>query len=400
MSLNPELTQQLISNWNATLTVIADLMDIPVVLVMSVDEDHIKVFSKNDDADNPYNLNDSELLDGSGLYCEHVIKTQQPLEVVNALKDPNWCENPDIELDMIYYYGVPLNIDQQQVFGTLCVLDKKQRHIQPKFTALLNEIKSTFEMQLSIFNNQKQLLQQKSIANIDSLVWGMAHHLNTPIGTSITSLSIIKESIKAIETSTKNKQLTMKMLNNKLAQINESIQIADTSLKKAACLVDDYRNISIAQNQVNMTQFNIYEFICDCLKTKEDQLLALNIKIKLECDNRLYIKSCRNLLSQVINQLVNNVILYAFNDKEDHKSLIIEVIELDTGVKFLYQDNGIGIKKNIRDKIFEPFFTSDMNKGHGLGLSIVEKIIKLQLNGSIKLLDKGQGTCFEISLPK
>ena len=65
---------------------------------------------------------------------------------------------------MIYYYGVPLNLDDQQVFGTLSVLDKKQRQIEPKFVALLNEIKSTFEMQLSSFNSQKTV----DAAKVDS----------------------------------------------------------------------------------------------------------------------------------------------------------------------------------------------------------------------------------------
>ena len=197
-------------------------MDIPVVLVMSVNENQIQVFSKNDDVNNPYNLEDSESLAGSGLYCEHVIKTQKPLEVVNALQDSKWCDNPDLELDMIYYYGVPLSSSQNEPFGTLCVLDKKQRKIEPKFVALLNEIKATFEMQLSTFNHQKQLLQQKSIASIDSLVWGMAHHLNTPIGTSITSVSIIKERISVIEDSIKTKTLTMKELTNQISDINDS----------------------------------------------------------------------------------------------------------------------------------------------------------------------------------
>jgi len=398
--LDKELTNKLISNWNATLTVIAQLMDIPVALVMSVDENKIQVFSKNDDENNPYNIDDSETLYGSGLYCEHVIKTQKPLEVVNALQDPKWCENPDIELDMIYYYGVPLNIDHKQVFGTLCVLDKKQRKIEPKFEALLNEIKSTFEMQLSIFNSQKQLLKQKSISNIDSLVWGMAHHLNTPIGTTITSLSIMKERIRAIEDSIRNKQLTMKQLNSQLSHINDSMQIADSSLKKAACLVDGYRDISIAQNEVIISNFNLFEFLSNCLKTKENQLLAFGVKVELVCDSKLQIATCQNLLSQVINQLLNNALVHAFDSKIESKEIKIEVIEHEASIQIKYHDNGKGIEQDIKEKVFDPFFTTDMNKGHGLGLSIVEKIINLQLNGKINLPNTLQGTFIEIMLPK
>lgn len=375
-------------------------MDIPVVLVMSVNEDQIQVFSKNDDVNNPYNLEDSENLADSGLYCEHVIKTQKPLEVVNALQDPKWCNNPDLELDMIYYYGVPLSSSQNEPFGTLCVLDKKQRKIEPKFVALLNEIKATFEMQLSTFNHQKQLLQQKSIASIDSLVWGMAHHLNTPIGTSITSVSIIKERISAIEDSIKTKTLTMKQLTNQISDINDSLVIAESNLKKSALLIDDYKDISIAQNEGILTEYNIADLISNCLKTKENQITALNITIKLKCDTSLIFKTCKNLFSQVLTHLINNTLVHAFEPETNNRVITIEAIQAHSHLQLTYTDNGGGITANIRDKIFNPFFTTDMKKGHGLGLSIVEKIISLQLNGKIKLVHTSHGSSFEILLPK
>ena len=375
-------------------------MDIPVVLVMSVNEDQIQVFSKNDDVNNPYNLEDSENLADSGLYCEHVIKTQKPLEVFNALQDPKWCNNPDLELDMIYYYGVPLSSRQNEPFGTLCVLDKKQRKIEPKFVALLNEIKATFEMQLSTFNHQKQLLQQKSIASIDSLVWGMAHHLNTPIGTSITSVSIIKERIRVIEDSIKTKTLTMKQLTNQISDINDSLVIAESNLKKSALLIDDYKDISIAQNEGILTEYNIADLISNCLKTKENQITALNITIKLKCDTSLIFKTCKNLFSQVLTHLINNTLVHAFEPETNNRVINIEAIQAHSHLQLTYTDNGGGITANIRDKIFNPFFTTDMKKGHGLGLSIVEKIISLQLNGKIELVHTSHGSSFEILLPK
>jgi len=398
--LNLGLKNQLITNWNATLNVIAQLMDVPVVLVMSVEDSKIKVFSKNENNLNPYTIGESEILQGSGLYCEHVIKTQKPLEVVNALQDPKWCDNPDLELNMIYYYGVPLNSEQQETFGTLCVLDIKQRKIEPKFIALLNEIKATFEMQLVLFYNQQHMLEQKSLSNIDSLVWGMAHHLNTPIGTSITSLSIINERITTIEDHIKNKQLTMKVLNNQITNIKDSLVIAESSLKKAALLVDDYRDISIEQNQDTVTKFNILEFMTNCVKTKECQFTVLGIDIIIECDNNLIIQTCQNLLSQVLIHLMNNTIVHAFNKEIDDKRIYIEVSQRKSTIELTYSDNGCGIRPDIQSKVFEPFFTNDLSKGHGLGLSIVEKIINLQLNGKINLLNVSSGTSYEISLPK
>ena len=64
----------------------------------------------------------------TGLYCETVMATRSPLHVPNALNDPDWKNNPDVELDVISYLGIPLIWPDGSVFGTICVLDGKIRH--------------------------------------------------------------------------------------------------------------------------------------------------------------------------------------------------------------------------------------------------------------------------------
>jgi GAF domain-containing protein len=69
-----------------------------------------------------------------GLYCETVMKTRQPLLVPNAVRDEQWQPSPDIKLEMISYLGVPIVCPDGEVFGTICVLDKKPNE-DASFTA-------------------------------------------------------------------------------------------------------------------------------------------------------------------------------------------------------------------------------------------------------------------------
>ncbi len=63
----------------------------------------------------------------------------------------------------------------------------------------------------------------------------------------------------------------------------------------------------------------------------------------------------------------------------------------------MVKDNGVGIPKDIQEKIFEPNFTTK-NSGMGLGLAMVKKIIS-DFNGTINYTTSSEGTVFEVTIP-
>lgn len=145
-------------NWQRIVNLIADLIPIPAALIMRVHRNTIEVFSCNQNSVHPYTAGDSESL-GKGLYCEYVIDQQKRLTVVNALKDPDWNDNPDISLGMISYCGFPINWPNGEAFGTICVLDSKQQQISETAASLLESYKESVEAQLATLYQNEQLKQ-------------------------------------------------------------------------------------------------------------------------------------------------------------------------------------------------------------------------------------------------
>ena len=82
-------------------------MHVPAALVMQVEPPNIKVFVSSESARNPYEQGELASL-STGLYCETVMKTRQPLLVPDAMDDEEWKSNPDIKLGMISYFGLPI----------------------------------------------------------------------------------------------------------------------------------------------------------------------------------------------------------------------------------------------------------------------------------------------------
>ena len=102
-----EVDEHTLAGWQAIVNLMAKICDVPAGLIMRVTSADIEVFVSSQTDGNPYHVGDKERLAGSGLYCEHVVRTASSLHVPDARADDNWCNNPDIKLNMIAYHCHP-----------------------------------------------------------------------------------------------------------------------------------------------------------------------------------------------------------------------------------------------------------------------------------------------------
>jgi PAS domain S-box-containing protein len=116
---------EIVQKWQEIVNIIAEIINVPSALVMKVEAPNIKVFVSSESNANPYERDELAALN-TGLYCETVMKTRQSLLVPDALRDEEWKSNPDIKLGMISYLGFPVTWPDGQIFGTICVLDRKE----------------------------------------------------------------------------------------------------------------------------------------------------------------------------------------------------------------------------------------------------------------------------------
>ena len=116
---------EIVQKWQEIVNIIAEIIHVPSALVMKAEPPNIKVFVSSESNGNPYERDELAPLN-TGLYCETVMKTRQSLLVPDALRDEEWKSNPDIKLGMISYLGFPVTWPDGQIFGTICVLDKKE----------------------------------------------------------------------------------------------------------------------------------------------------------------------------------------------------------------------------------------------------------------------------------
>lgn len=142
--MHRSVSADLLEEWQGFANRVAEAARVPAALVMRVWPEQIEVLVASLGEDNPYEEHEQADL-GTGLYCETVMHTRQPLLVPDALSDPAWAHNPDVKLNMISYLGVPLVWPDDSIFGTVCVLDRRPRRYDAKTLRLLQALKALIE---------------------------------------------------------------------------------------------------------------------------------------------------------------------------------------------------------------------------------------------------------------
>lgn len=142
-----KVPEDVLESWQITADLLANIANIPAALIMRAHDTEIEVFVSSHSVGNIYHSGERASLN-SGLYCETVISTQRNLLVPNALTDPLWANNPDIASGMIAYYGLPLNWPSGDVFGTICILDKKENPYNKKTMDLMERFRDSIQLSL------------------------------------------------------------------------------------------------------------------------------------------------------------------------------------------------------------------------------------------------------------
>lgn len=219
-----------------------------------------------------------------------------------------------------------------------------------------------------------QLLQSEKLAAIGKMAAVLAHEVKTPL-TSI--------------------KMNADMLSNSLANNDEdkqSFNIIDKEINRLNNLVKEVLQFS-RQSDLDSNVFDFDEIIQNINKNTKSRYESRGFtvinKIKnfqINGDKEKLYQVFLNLIENAYEASVNKGYVEIENNLENGKSNII------------ISDNGKGIPVEIKERIFEPFYTTK-SSGTGLGLSICKKIIE-QHNGTIKLISSEPGeTIFEIILP-
>lgn len=297
-------------------------------------------------------------------------------------------------------------------FGELSKgLESMREALEESFTQLEKRVdERTLELQTvnyalrgtldQLYQMQGSLIQSEKLAALGSLVAGVAHELNTPIGNGLTVASSLRESnerfAKQMEDGLKRSEF-----DKYLDDIREGVNLVCRNLEKASELVSGFKQVAMDRASAQRRTFSLLSIIHETVLTLSPAFKRTPFTVNIDKVEDVTFDSYPGPLGQVITNLLNNSIVHAFDGRSDGQILISSRV-MDDSVELIVEDNGIGISQVNQRKIFDPFFTTKLGAGgSGLGMHIVHNIVTGVLGGTITLTSElGKGTAFTLILPR
>ncbi|MTI33517.1 sensor histidine kinase [Xanthovirga aplysinae] len=424
------IPEELIEKWQKIVDLIADILKVPECMVTRFFRDDIEIITTHNSPAPLFKAGERfQKLDK--FYCEIAVQKRKLLMVPNALKDPFWEGNPDLDLNLIAYLGVPVFWPNKKIFGTLCALDNKENHFSKTQEHLLKELKYSIERDLKFHlqylelesakkallisnkkleENNKKLGQrikertrhlkstndylkeqnkklEKANGELDKFVYSASHDLKAPL-TSVQGLIELLKLDTQKGCGEKNSNLYLEMM--------------EKSIFNLQGVIGDILNYAKnAREKLQLEKIPLREMVVEVINDLKFMKKVDKITFKIKIDPDFIITSDVNRLKVIFYNLISNAIIYHNLSPDNHPFIRIEAEKTKGKLLISVADNGQGIEQSQQGKIFQMFYRASINSnGSGLGLYIVkESVAKLKGKVSVNSV-YGRGSTFIIELPQ
>ncbi len=238
--------------------------------------------------------------------------------------------------------------------------------------------------------------------SITDMVVGMAHELNTPLGIIKTAVGIISEAAR----SEALVGIADPEVHEELQGVIRATELIEGHTNRMGRLIEAFKKLSASQlNEalVDVDMLELLEEIVEVMVAADDRL-HVTVEAELGPLDRQWLGQPDHL-TQVITALLANVAEHAYPHDSDTFPVKLSLTRDEELACFVIsvRDFGLGMAHEQMLRIFDPFFTSKRGGGGaspGLGLSIVNNLVRAGLRGSIEVSSEvGGGTTFLVVVP-
>lgn len=268
----------------------------------------------------------------------------------------------------------------------------------------MNLIKANQELEealLSLQTMQSELLRSEKMAALGSLVAGVAHELNTPIGNSVTVASTMYEGTVEMLDEVRNGVARRSSLDRHLESCVKGAEILKRNLHRAAELVSSFKQVAVDQASNQRREFDLSQALEDVVITLEPLYKKTSFKLHLSLEPEIMLTSYPGPLGQIVTNFITNAIAHAFEGRSEGNMWLSTRLSDAKTAEISFRDDGCGIPEQFIERVFDPFFTTKLGQGgSGLGMHIVYNLVTGVLGGKIKLHSTpSEGTNITMLIP-
>mgnify|MGYP000131934622 CR=1 FL=1 len=230
-------------------------------------------------------------------------------------------------------------------------------------------------------NKEARLRRAESLASLTTLAAGVAHEIKNPLGSIGIHIQLIQKEIASLNNPERER------LENYIDVVNEEVSRLNKIVVDFLFAVRPM-NVELEDQDINSVLEELLEFVRHELEEND---------VELEADLQPELPKVQ-LDDKYLKQAVMNLVKNGLAAMPDGGRLRVKTrCHADT-VELIIEDNGEGMSDEVREKIFEPYFTTK-DFGSGIGLTLVYKVMK-EHKGEINVYsEEGKGSRFVLSFP-
>ena len=305
-------------------------------------------------------------------------------------------------------YWHPLRSPNGDIIGVNVAAEEitERKRAEAALHASEQELRSARDAAEAALRNLQQtqnfLIEAEKLAALGRLVAGVAHEINTPVGTCLTVASALELKTAAFAADAAQGNLRRSRLNEFLEISHEASSQLVANLNHAAELIQSFKQVATDRNYANQRIFDLGDLTDQIAMSLRPGLGEQNLALNVECQRNLTMNSYPGPYGQVLTNLFLNSVAHAFSDGEGGTIDIRARASGKDNVEIVFSDDGCGMSLGVKRQAFDPFFTTRRDQGGtGLGLHIVHNIVTNCLGGRLKLdSEPGAGTKITIVLPR
>ncbi|MYN25985.1 sensor histidine kinase [Duganella levis] len=311
-----------------------------------------------------------------------------------------------VEMQAESYIGMPMIDTEGQTLGILSAIDTKPMDEDKRLLALSllsifaargaaelqhqdreQQLEATVQRRTeALLAAQATLVEQEKMVALGTLVAGVAHEVNTPIGVAVTAASTMASYADDLLKCVSGERVSRSELLTTAQRLREGAQLIERNLARAADLIGNFKQLAVDQGSAHVSEVGVREHALSVVSAHGPELRKVGISVEVDIAPELRTRLDAGRWSQVLSNLLMNAAKHAYPNGGPGQVTLAARLALEGGVRWLlleFADDGVGLSGEVRERLFEPFFTTKRGQGgSGLGMHIVYTIVH-QMGGHV-----------------
>jgi signal transduction histidine kinase/PAS domain-containing protein len=276
------------------------------------------------------------------------------------------------------------------------------RYLRTTVSKLKDGSFAVFTQDLTELNEANEALAKSDrMASLGSLVAGVAHEVNTPIGIAMTASTMLVEELSDLGKLYRTKMLSPPKFEHFLERGVEIGDMIVRNVGRAGELIANFKQVSIDQTSDSRRMFDLKAYVADVVQSLTPAIARSTHKVEVHGADGVVMNAFPGAIAQIVTNLVMNAMLHAFSDGRTGGRVTFDIAHDTDDAALSYQDDGVGMDEATLKRVFDPFFTTKRGSGGtGLGMTIVFNLVTQRLGGQIDLSSRPEaGVRMKMTLP-